>query len=90
MEIDLAIRDDGTLLDKEVEMALSSAPRPVRDAVAVQRKGTNLVLEEFIRSSDAGGNVQHYRAWLRDGSREVKLRIAPDGTLLQRRERIED
>jgi len=89
MEIDLAIGDDGKVLEKEVEISLPSAPPAVRKKIETERAGNHLILEQLIRSSDTNGNVTHYRAWLRDGSHEVKLRIAPDGKLRERRERNE-
>ena len=80
---DVSIAPDGTVLEIEEEVAISSLPSGVRSALEAKAgHGTITKVESLTK----GGKLVAYEAHVRSGKKHLEIQVGPDGKSLPHEE----
>lgn len=85
-KVEVALKEDGTILEVEKEIAVADLPKPVADALKAKHPKAKIAKAEEITK----GKEKSYEVHLQDGGKSREVVLSPAGKVVEEEEDDED
>jgi hypothetical protein len=89
-DVDLTLKANGVILEIEKEIAVKDLPKAVADAVKASHPRAKIEEAEEVVEFKNGKEVKSFEIEIEDGEKDIEMKVAPDGKILNAKENEED
>lgn len=82
-ELEVTLKPNGTIVEIEKNIAVSDLPKAVSEAVTAKHPQASIRKAEEVVNSRNGEERTHYDLDLQAGGRDLDMKVAPDGKIIQ-------